>query len=57
MDDEKLDAIIRDGAGKQWDPLVVAAYFAAREDIRAISLEGSGKSFEIPQRPSAPALA
>lgn len=38
MEDEKLDAIFRGGAGKQWDPDVVAAFFAARDDIRAISL-------------------
>jgi HD-GYP domain-containing protein (c-di-GMP phosphodiesterase class II) len=37
MDDEKLDAIIRAGAGKQWDAKVVAAFFQAREDIRAIA--------------------
>lgn len=38
MEDEKLDAIFRGGAGKQWDPDVVAAFFAARDDIRTISL-------------------
>jgi HD-GYP domain-containing protein (c-di-GMP phosphodiesterase class II) len=30
---EKLEAILRDGAGQQWDPTVIAAYFAIREDI------------------------
>jgi putative nucleotidyltransferase with HDIG domain len=34
MEDEKLDAILRDGAGKQWDPAVVDAFFACREKIR-----------------------
>ena len=29
--------IIRAGAGKQWDPDVVAAFFRARDDIRAIA--------------------
>jgi len=38
MDDDKLDSIFRAGAGKQWDPDVVEAFFAARDDIRAISL-------------------
>jgi putative nucleotidyltransferase with HDIG domain len=37
MDDEKLDAIIRAGAGEQWDPWVVEAFFRARDDIRAIA--------------------
>ncbi|MBS0211306.1 MAG: HD-GYP domain-containing protein [Planctomycetes bacterium] len=37
MPDEKLDAIIRGGAGKQWDAQVVEAFFRAREDIREIS--------------------
>jgi HD-GYP domain-containing protein (c-di-GMP phosphodiesterase class II) len=36
MPDEKLDAIIREGAGSQWDPHVVEAYFAIRDDIRQI---------------------
>lgn len=37
MSDDKLDAILRDGAGKQWDAEVVAAFFKARESIRQIS--------------------
>ncbi|OYV88500.1 MAG: two-component system response regulator, partial [Planctomycetia bacterium 21-64-5] len=37
MEDNKLDGIIRSGAGKQWDPDVVEAFFRARDDIRAIS--------------------
>ncbi len=37
MDDEKLDAVIRQGAGKQWDPRVVEAFFACREEIRRAS--------------------
>ncbi|HUY36531.1 MAG TPA: HD domain-containing phosphohydrolase [Pirellulales bacterium] len=37
MDDAKLDAIIRSGAGKQWDERVVEAFFRARDDIRALS--------------------
>lgn len=38
MEDAKLDEIFRAGSGKQWDPDVVAAFFAARDDIRQISL-------------------
>lgn len=33
---EKLDRILRDGAGKQWDPRIVDAYFAARDEIKKI---------------------
>jgi HD-GYP domain-containing protein (c-di-GMP phosphodiesterase class II) len=37
MPDEKVDDILRDGAGKQWDPNVVDAFFAVREEVRRIS--------------------
>jgi len=33
---EKLEAILRGGAGNQWDPRVVAAYFACRENVAEI---------------------
>ncbi len=36
MPDERVDQILRDGAGQQWDPDVVAAFFRVREDIRQI---------------------
>jgi putative nucleotidyltransferase with HDIG domain len=36
MPDEKIDEIFRAGAGSQWDPDVVDAFFQAREDIREI---------------------
>jgi response regulator RpfG family c-di-GMP phosphodiesterase len=36
MPDEKIDAIFRSGAGSQWDPEVVDAFFHARDDIREI---------------------
>lgn len=35
----KVDEIFRDGAGKQWDPEVIAAFFAARQDILNICAE------------------
>ena len=41
MADDKLDAIIRAGAGKQWDAEVVDAFFRVRDDIRQIS-QGPG---------------
>jgi putative nucleotidyltransferase with HDIG domain len=36
MPDEKIDEIFRSGAGGQWDPQVVDAFFRARDDIREI---------------------
>lgn len=33
MPDEKVDAILREGAGRQWDPVVVEAFFAIRDEI------------------------
>jgi len=37
MPDEKIDAIFHSGAGQQWDPQVVDAFFRARNDISEIS--------------------
>ena len=37
MPDEKLDAIFREGSGRQWDPTVIDAFFAAREQVRQAS--------------------
>lgn len=34
--DEKLDSILRDGAGKQWDSKVVNAAFQVRDELRRI---------------------
>ncbi len=39
MSDEKLDAILRDGAGKQWDPKIIEAVFQVRNDLRRIGKE------------------
>lgn len=33
---EKLEEILREGSGPQWDPRIVAAYFSIREEIRLI---------------------
>ena len=38
MPDEKVDEILRAGAGQQWDPQVVDAFFRVRDDIRRISM-------------------
>jgi HD-GYP domain-containing protein (c-di-GMP phosphodiesterase class II) len=37
MPEEKLDGILRAGAGQQWDAQVIDAFFRARDDIREIS--------------------
>ncbi|EAQ77821.1 hypothetical protein DSM3645_05954 [Blastopirellula marina DSM 3645] len=39
MPEEKVDAIFRDGAGQQWDPAVINAFFAARDELRSILSE------------------
>jgi len=44
MPDEKLDAIFRSGAGKQWDAEVVEAFFEIRDEIRRIAKESVGKA-------------
>jgi putative nucleotidyltransferase with HDIG domain len=36
MPDEKLDQILREGAGRQWDAQVINAVFQVREEIRGI---------------------
>ncbi len=41
MDDTKIDAIFREGAGKQWDPQVVEAFFKIRDEISEISQSNS----------------
>lgn len=37
MADEKLDAILHEGAGKQWDAKVVEAFFQVRDEVRQIA--------------------
>ncbi|WP_254513361.1 HD-GYP domain-containing protein [Anatilimnocola floriformis] len=34
---ERVDQIFKEGAGKQWDPQVIGAYFSARDDIMTIA--------------------
>jgi HD-GYP domain-containing protein (c-di-GMP phosphodiesterase class II) len=36
MPEARLDQVLRDGAGSQWDPVVVDAFFQARKQIREI---------------------
>jgi len=37
MPDEKIDRILREGAGRQWDPDVVDAFFRIRDEVREIA--------------------
>ena len=39
MSDEKIDGILRSGAGSQWDAEVVEAFFAIREELHDIVAE------------------
>jgi HD-GYP domain-containing protein (c-di-GMP phosphodiesterase class II) len=48
---EKLDEVLRKGAGQQWDPQVIDAYFRARADIGEI-----GRSSCEPRAPESPDL-
>ncbi len=36
MSDQQVDAILRAGAGRQWDPAVIDAFFRCRDDLRRI---------------------
>lgn len=50
MPEEKVHDVFRRGAGKQWDPAVIEAFFTAREDIRAIcSSERANLSLDVEQ--------
>ena len=48
MQDEKLDAILREGAGSQWDPKVVEAFFDICEEFRKVA-RSSQRSMSRPQ--------
>lgn len=37
---DRIESIFREGAGKQWDPKVIKAYFTVREDVHAIAKDG-----------------
>jgi putative nucleotidyltransferase with HDIG domain len=36
MNDEKLDSILREGSGQQWDAIIIGAVFQVREELRRI---------------------
>jgi len=37
LSEERIEQILHNGAGKQWDPLVIDAFFRARDEIRKIA--------------------
>ena len=41
---ERVELILREGAGVQWDPLVIDAYFRCRDRLIAICQRGLGES-------------
>ncbi|HMO85105.1 MAG TPA: HD-GYP domain-containing protein, partial [Lacipirellulaceae bacterium] len=47
MPDAKVDAILREGAGRQWDPLVIDAFFAARDEVRQASRDSQSAPFDV----------
>jgi HD-GYP domain-containing protein (c-di-GMP phosphodiesterase class II) len=51
LPDDKIDEIFHEGAGKQWDPVVVAAFFRARDDLREI-VSRSSAELEIALEPA-----
>ena len=44
MPPERVDQILRQGAGTQWDPLVIDAYVRCRDRLTAIRQRGLGES-------------
>ena len=44
MPPERIDQVLREGAGMQWDPLVIDAYFRCRDRLVAIRQRGLGES-------------
>jgi HD-GYP domain-containing protein (c-di-GMP phosphodiesterase class II) len=50
MPQEKVEAILREGAGRQWSPEVIDAFFRARDDIRAIIRAPEGEAEAAPGR-------
>ena len=49
MPEARLDQVLLDGAGKQWDPDVVDAFFRARDEIRSIFRSDREPQRELPQ--------
>ena len=56
--DEKLDSILRDGAGKQWDPRIIDAAFQVRDELRRIGkAERNPLALDVTHWQSEPAAA
>jgi HD-GYP domain-containing protein (c-di-GMP phosphodiesterase class II) len=52
MPDQQLDAILRAGAGQQWDAKVVECFFSLRDEMREI-LRADSTNVDAPARPVA----
>ena len=48
---DRAASILREGSGSQWDPQVVAAFFAAQTDIESICQHGGQKNTPAPTVP------
>jgi HD-GYP domain-containing protein (c-di-GMP phosphodiesterase class II) len=46
MTNAQIDAELQKGTGKQWDPRVISALFACRDDIDRIRQKGIGESLQ-----------
>jgi HD-GYP domain-containing protein (c-di-GMP phosphodiesterase class II) len=44
---ERIEEIMREGSGTQWDPWVIDAFFACRKDLYAVCQRGLGQSVYI----------
>ena len=51
MGDEQLDAILHEGKGSQWDPAVVDAFFANREEVRQVSTSSQENPSQVDNSP------
>jgi HD-GYP domain-containing protein (c-di-GMP phosphodiesterase class II) len=40
----KVEQVLRDGAGRQWDPQLIAAFLACKQDVLGIAQRGLGES-------------
>ena len=43
----KVEQTLKDGAGKQWDPEVIAAFMKCKEKLLAIRQRGVGESLRL----------
>ena len=54
---EGLDAIFREGAGRQWDPTVVDAFFSVRDQVSEASRDAAFDAIPLEVRRTAAIIA